>query len=94
MKLTCRFTPGHGYLEALVAENAEVVTEEIVKISEKGLHTQGGKLYEVDAIVCATGFNTSFCPNFHLIGTFPSIEGSRIYLPLAPFPFILHYFIR
>jgi len=51
-----------------VAENTEVVSEEITKISERGLHTQDGKKYEVDIIVCATGFNTSFCPNFHLIG--------------------------
>lgn len=54
-----------------MADNAEVVTEEIIKISEKGLHTQDGKIYEVDMIVCATGFNTSFCPNFDLIGILP-----------------------
>jgi hypothetical protein len=34
----------------------------------------GGKLYEVDAIVCATGFNTSFRPNFHLIGIFQALK--------------------
>ena len=75
----CRFTPGHGYLEALVADNAEVVTEEITEISERGLHTLDGKTYDVDIIVCATGFNTSFCPNFHLIGTSP-LSRSNPYL--------------
>jgi len=64
-----RFTPGHGYLEALVEDNAEVVTEEIVEIKANGLVTKDGKLYEVDTIVCATGFNTSFTPPFKLIGT-------------------------
>jgi|SRR5579871_4400495 len=63
-----RFTPGHGYLEALVADNADVVTEEIIEIKENGLLTKDGKFHEVDAIVCATGFNTSFVPNFDLIG--------------------------
>jgi cation diffusion facilitator CzcD-associated flavoprotein CzcO len=63
-----RFTPGHGYLEALVADNTEVVTEEIEKITGEGLLTRDGKLHKVDIIVCATGFNTSFRPNFHLIG--------------------------
>jgi cation diffusion facilitator CzcD-associated flavoprotein CzcO len=63
-----RFTPGHGYLESLVADNAQVVTEEIDEITEEGLLTRDGKLHKVDVIVCATGFNTSFRPNFHLIG--------------------------
>jgi cation diffusion facilitator CzcD-associated flavoprotein CzcO len=63
-----RFTPGHGYLEALVADNAEVVTEDIEKITAGGLVTRDGQLYEVDTIICATGFNTSFIPNFQLIG--------------------------
>ena len=61
-----------------MAENTEVVSEEITKISERGLHTRDGKIYEVDIIVCATGFNTSFCPNFHLIGI-----SSRISMPLS-----------
>jgi cation diffusion facilitator CzcD-associated flavoprotein CzcO len=51
-----------------VADNAEVVTSEIEKITEDGLFTRDGKLHEVDTIVCATGFNTSFRPNFNLIG--------------------------
>lgn len=49
-------------------DNAEVVTEEIVEVMENGLRTQDGKFYEVDAIVCATGFYTSFAPPFSLIG--------------------------
>jgi cation diffusion facilitator CzcD-associated flavoprotein CzcO len=68
-----RFTPGHGYLEALVADNAEVVTSEIDEISEGGLLTRDGKHHKVDIIVCATGFNTSFKPNFVLIGTTLSV---------------------
>jgi cation diffusion facilitator CzcD-associated flavoprotein CzcO len=51
-----------------VADNAEVVTEEIDQVTEEGLITRDGKLHKVDIIVCATGFNTSFKPNFHLIG--------------------------
>ena len=66
-----------------MADNTEVVTEDIVKISEKGLHTQDGKTYEVDVIVCATGFNTSFCPNFHLIGTHTR-SCSSPHFPLNP----------
>jgi cation diffusion facilitator CzcD-associated flavoprotein CzcO len=55
-------------LEALVEGNAEVVTEEIVEITESGLRSKDGKFYEVDVIVCATGFNTSFVPNFSVVG--------------------------
>ncbi|KAL3485044.1 FAD/NAD(P)-binding domain-containing protein [Aspergillus germanicus] len=33
-----------------------------------GLATSAGELIQVDAIICATGFNVSFCPRFPIIG--------------------------
>jgi cation diffusion facilitator CzcD-associated flavoprotein CzcO len=63
-----RLTPGVGYLESLGKENVRVVTQGIAKITEKGLELTSGEVVEVDAIICATGFDVSFCPRFPIIG--------------------------
>lgn len=63
-----RLTPGQGFLEALLEPNVEVVTGEIERIVADGLLTADGFHIVVDAIVCATGFNTSYRPRFRLIG--------------------------
>lgn len=63
-----RLTPGVGYLEALKAPNVTVVTDPITRVVPQGLETSTGELIKVDAIVCATGFNVSFCPRFPILG--------------------------
>ncbi|GAB7356238.1 hypothetical protein MBLNU459_g7055t1 [Dothideomycetes sp. NU459] len=64
-----RITPGTGYLESLGASNVSVVYGEIERIDESGLWVDDGKHYEVDVLVCATGFDTTFKPRFPLIGS-------------------------
>ncbi|KAL9073419.1 MAG: hypothetical protein Q9157_004753 [Trypethelium eluteriae] len=63
-----RLTPGQNFLESLIKENVTVVKDEIERIEEKSLVTADGKLHEVDAIVCATGFDTTYKPRFKLVG--------------------------
>jgi cation diffusion facilitator CzcD-associated flavoprotein CzcO len=63
-----RFTPGVGYLAALRAPNVRVVTEGISKVVPNGIQLESGEVIELDAIVCATGFDVSFCPRFPIIG--------------------------
>ena len=63
-----RITPGVGYLPALHKGNVEVVTEAIEQVVANGLKTSSGKTYEVDAIICATGFDVGFIPRFPLVG--------------------------
>ena len=63
-----RLTPGQNFLESLVKENVEVVSDDIVKVDGDGLVTADGKKHEVDAIVCATGFDTTYRPRFKLVG--------------------------
>jgi cation diffusion facilitator CzcD-associated flavoprotein CzcO len=70
-----RLTPGQGFLETLVKDNVSVITQEIDRIEPEGLVTEDGVLHPVDAIVCATGFDTSYRPHFKLLG--------RKSLPLA-----------
>ncbi|KAK5086640.1 hypothetical protein LTR05_003808 [Lithohypha guttulata] len=63
-----RLTPGPGYLEALCADNVSVIQTAISHIDETGIITSDGKNRPVDAIVCATGFDTSFQGRFPVIG--------------------------
>lgn len=52
-----RLTPGPGYLEALVEDNVEFIGTGITRCTETGIIDDNGKLSEVDAIICATGFD-------------------------------------
>ncbi|KAF2447123.1 hypothetical protein P171DRAFT_462358 [Karstenula rhodostoma CBS 690.94] len=64
-----RLTPGPGYLEALTQPNVAFVTSNITQISENAIHTADGRMHEVDALVCATGFHTNTSPPFPVIGS-------------------------
>ena len=61
-------TPGHGYLEALAADNVTVRGDPISRITPDGIHMADGTHHSLDAIICATGFDTSYRPSFSLIG--------------------------
>ncbi|VUC29175.1 unnamed protein product, partial [Clonostachys rosea] len=84
-----RFTPGVGYLEALCEDNVTVRTEGIAEVVSNGVVMADGTRVELDAIICATGFNTSFVPSFQLIGEDGAVlneiwkAGPRGYLGLA-----------
>ncbi|KAM0208249.1 hypothetical protein ACHAQD_011668 [Fusarium lateritium] len=54
-----RMSPGPGYLEALSSSKVDTITVGISKIDETGIITTDGQHHPVDAIVCATGFQTS-----------------------------------
>lgn len=62
-----RPTPGNGFLEALTLDKTNVLTEEIQEINYSGFIDARGHQYEVDVIICATGFDTSFRPAFPMI---------------------------
>ncbi|PYI13635.1 flavin-binding monooxygenase [Aspergillus violaceofuscus CBS 115571] len=64
-----RPTPGNGFLEAIASEKTIVFTSPIKEITPRGfIDTATGIEHEVDVIICATGFNTSYQPRFPLIG--------------------------
>ncbi|CAN9370536.1 unnamed protein product [Alternaria alternata] len=62
-----RGAPGHGYLEALASDNVSVVTTAIQAVTKTGLLMADGSKLEADAIICATGFDTSFRPGFPVV---------------------------
>ncbi|KAI0017643.1 hypothetical protein F4780DRAFT_782145 [Xylariomycetidae sp. FL0641] len=63
-----RITPAPGYLQALRAPNVEIITEGIAGIVPEGIQLDSGQIIELDTIICATGFDTSFVPRFPLVG--------------------------
>lgn len=67
--LACRrITPAHCYLEALQQENVELVTEGVAKVDRNRVFTADGRSWQVDAIICATGFDGSLKPSWKLTG--------------------------
>jgi len=63
-----RITPGHSYLQALTKPNVEVKVGGVERFVPEGIQLESGEVVKVDAIVCATGFDTSFRPRFPLVG--------------------------
>jgi len=63
-----RMTPGHSYLRAFTQPNVEVRKGGIRRFVPEGIELESGEVLRVDAIVCATGFDTSFVPRFPIIG--------------------------
>jgi cation diffusion facilitator CzcD-associated flavoprotein CzcO len=62
-----RPTPGNGFLESLVNPKATVLKEDLREITPTGFVAGDGSHYECDVIICATGFDTSFKPQFPII---------------------------
>jgi cation diffusion facilitator CzcD-associated flavoprotein CzcO len=53
-----------GYLEALVQDNVNVITSGIRRVRPEGIVDNGGTIRPVDAIICATGFDTWVASHF------------------------------
>ncbi|KAH8891047.1 FAD/NAD(P)-binding domain-containing protein [Thozetella sp. PMI_491] len=63
-----RMTPGHQYLAALTQPNVEVFPTTIKQLNADSVELESGEVLKVDAVVCATGFETSFRPRFPIVG--------------------------
>ncbi len=50
---------GADYYLALQGDHVDLVTDPIARVTETSIVTVGGAVFDVDAIVCATGFQTS-----------------------------------
>ena len=62
-----RITPGDGCLEALQQPNCVDCWDSIERVTEKGIQTARGT-EEFDLVVCATGFDSSWLPQWKLVG--------------------------
>lgn len=77
-----RLTPGEGFLEALTEENVEFINTPIQAVTESGVVLEGGRLIELDVLVCATGFNPTAAPPFPVVG----IDGKTLKGRWEPYP--------
>ncbi len=77
-----RLTPGPGYLEALVEDNVEFVSDKIASIKPEGIVLENGRNVDIDVLVCATGFNTSSPPPFQVEGK----NGVTLQKKFTPYP--------
>ncbi|KAG4281911.1 hypothetical protein FPRO06_10815 [Fusarium proliferatum] len=90
-ELGCRrLTPSLPYLKAIQEPNVNVIRTGIRRITEKGIETDDGEIHEVDTLICATGFNTSFSSRFNILGrngvslrTMWKARGPEAYLGMA-----------
>lgn len=64
-----RLTPGIGYLESLKDEKVQTIVGSIDRISEEGVVSENGTTYPMDVLICATGFDTTYRPDFPIIGS-------------------------
>jgi hydroxyversicolorone monooxygenase len=55
-------------LQAIQQANVDIIREPIDGIRAEGIMTSDGVLHELDAIICATGFDTSFSARYDIIG--------------------------
>lgn len=49
-------------------ENVTVIFDEVVELTPTSCITRNGTEIELDAMICATGFDTSFRPRFSIVG--------------------------
>ncbi|KAI1093940.1 flavin-binding monooxygenase [Rostrohypoxylon terebratum] len=77
-----RPSPGPGYLEALVEDNVDFITDPVEAITSTGVTLKFGRKVELDALVCATGFNASSAPPFPIYGR----GGLSLKSRFTPFP--------
>lgn len=63
-----RINPGEPYLDALQKTNVEAIFDPIDRISSDGVVVKSGTCRQVDTLILATGFDTSFRPRFPIIG--------------------------
>ncbi|KQZ68623.1 flavin-containing monooxygenase [Nocardioides sp. Root151] len=62
-----RPTFSNAYYPALTADNATVVSDGIVEITERGIVTADGTEHELDTIILGTGFRMTDHPGFDLV---------------------------
>ncbi|OLN88794.1 putative sterigmatocystin biosynthesis monooxygenase stcW 1 [Colletotrichum chlorophyti] len=92
-----RLTPAPGYLECFHDPRVSLHTEAIKRFVAEGIELASGELVEVDAIICATGFDSSFRPSFPLVGRNGNLqdiwseETPKAYMSLAV-PGLPNYF--
>lgn len=63
-----RLTPGNPYMKAIQEPNVKLHRCAVTKVTPTSVIGENGEETEVDTIICATGFNVSYVPQFKVVG--------------------------
>lgn len=63
-----RLTPGNPYMKAIQESNVTLHRCAVTEVTPTGVIGADGTEVEVDAIICATGFDVSYKPKYSVIG--------------------------
>lgn len=63
-----RITPGDAFMKALTKENVDAHFTGVASVTEDGVVGDDGIERKCDTIICATGFDTTWRPQFPIIG--------------------------
>ena len=66
--LTKRSQPGPNYLESLTKPNVTTSYSGIKQVTPTGCVTDDNQEHSFDVLICATGFDTSYRPQFPVVG--------------------------
>ncbi|KIW78333.1 hypothetical protein Z517_08168 [Fonsecaea pedrosoi CBS 271.37] len=78
-----RPTPGNGFLEALTLPHVTTFSKEMKRVTSKGFIDHDGQEHEVDVIICATGFNTSWVPRFPIVARGKNVQDIQKEKPIS-----------
>ncbi|KAI0812627.1 hypothetical protein BC629DRAFT_949981 [Irpex lacteus] len=77
-----RLTPGPGYLEALCEDNVEFVPTHIRRVTSKGIELVNGEHQDLDVLICATGYDTTYLYPFPILG----VDSTPLTSKWQPYP--------
>ncbi|KAK6368219.1 hypothetical protein LTS17_009960 [Exophiala oligosperma] len=81
-----RPTPGNGYLEALISPNVSIyLAESLMELTEHGFKDPNGHEVQVDVIIFATGFDTTWVSRFPIIANGKNLQDICTEKPLGYF---------
>ncbi|CAK7233713.1 hypothetical protein SBRCBS47491_008705 [Sporothrix bragantina] len=78
-----RPTPGNGFLEALTLDKVTTYLTAVDEITPKGFIDPEGNEREVDVIICATGFDTSWVPRFPIVANGVNLQDVQAKRPIS-----------
>ncbi|KAK5043605.1 hypothetical protein LTR84_011365 [Exophiala bonariae] len=69
-----RPTPGEGFLEALTKNHVTVFTQQLLEVDETGFVDSHGVHHDVDAIICATGYEPLLFQIFPIVANGHNVQ--------------------
>lgn len=75
--------PGNGFLEALTLDKVTTYLTGVKEITPKGFLDPDGHEQEVDVIICATGFDTSWVPRFPIVANGVNLQDVQAKRPIS-----------